>query len=146
MKNRWHHLDTLDVVQLLDTNVKHGLTNEQVGKRQLEFGKNRLTQHPGTPSWIKFASQFRQPLAYILLIASCITFILGETVDAAVIFAVIFINAVAGFIQEQKAEKAIKELSHFVKTATTVIRNGKKSVIDSEELVPGESHTHQQRR
>lgn len=136
--DKWHHLETAEVVQLLSTDLHNGLTDQEAAKRRQEFGPNSITAHPGPSLWIKFFSQFRQPLVYILIIASAVMASIGEFVDAAVIFAVIFINAVVGCIQELKAENALKALSQLVRTEAVVRRGGKKQLIASEQLVPGD--------
>ena len=87
---------------------------------------------------MKFLQQFNQPLVYILLLAVGVTAVLGEWVDSSVIFGVVFINAVVGFLQETKAEKSIEALSRMVTTEATVRRDGRKLRIHSEDLVPGD--------
>ncbi len=134
----WHHLETAKVVQLLGTDLHNGLTSEQAKKRQEEFGPNCITTYPGPSLLKKFFSQFHQPLAYILIIASTVTALLGQLVDSLVIFAVIFINALIGFIQEIKAENALKALSQLIDQVATVRRDGRKIQIPSKELVPGD--------
>lgn len=135
---QWHHLEAAELVQLLDTNLHDGLNESQVSKRQLEYGPNSIKAAPGPSMLKKFFYQFHQPLAYILLIASIVTASIGEFVDSAVIFAVIFINALVGFIQERKAENALKALSKLVVTQAAVRRGGKKLLIPSHLLVPGD--------
>lgn len=133
-----HHLNTDEVVQLLDVDLERGLSSEEVKKRQARYGKNVLTSRKGTPEWKKFLLQFNSPLLYILLAASAITAYLGEWVDAAVIFGVVFANAIVGYLQESKAEKAIDALSKMVVTEATVRRDGKRLRVPSAELVPGD--------
>lgn len=134
----WHPLQTEEVVRLLDVDLETGLVAEEVKRRQKKFGLNRIAAHPGRPAWLKFLQQFNQPLVYILLVAVVVTALLGEWVDASVIFAVVLVNAVIGFLQEAKAEKAIESLSQMVATETTVRRDGRKQRIHSEQLVPGD--------
>ncbi|MBS0634063.1 MAG: HAD-IC family P-type ATPase [Verrucomicrobia bacterium] len=136
--NQWHHLETAELVKLLGTDLRDGLSEPQVSKRQLEYGPNSITASPGLSLWKRFFNQFHQPLAYILIIASTITASIGEFVDSAVIFVVIFFNALVGFIQELKAEKALQALSKLVLTQAVVRRSGKKLLIPSYLLVPGD--------
>ncbi|MHB8851527.1 MAG: cation-translocating P-type ATPase, partial [Acidithiobacillus ferriphilus] len=136
--NSWHQLQTEEVVCLLDVDLETGLAAEEVKRRQEKFGLNRITARPGTPAWLKFLQQFNQPLVYILLAAAAVTALLREWVDSSVIFGVVFLNAIVGFIQEAKAEKAIESLSQMVATETTVRRGGRKQRIHSEQLVPGD--------
>jgi len=134
----WHQLQAEEIVRLLDVDLETGLVAEEVKRRQEKFGLNRITAHRGTSLWLKFLQQFNQPLVYILLAAVVVTALLGEWVDSSVIFAVVLVNAVVGFLQEAKAEKAIESLSQMVATETTVRRNGRKQRIHSEQLVPGD--------
>ena len=103
-----------------------------------KIGPNRVTARRGTPAWLKFLQQFNQPLVYILLLAVGVTAFLGEWVDSSVIFGVVLFNAVVGFLQEAKAEKAIEALANMVATETTVRRDGRKLRVHSEQLVPGD--------
>ncbi len=134
----WHNLASEEVIELLDVNFKTGLSLEEVSQRQKEFGPNRVSARRGTPPWKKFLQQFNQPLVYILLIASAVTAFLGEGVDSAVIFSVVLINAIVGFLQEAKAEKAIEALAKMVATETTVRRDHRQLRVHSEDLVPGD--------
>ncbi len=134
----WHELEREEVARRLDVDFKQGLSGEEVRRRQDEFGLNQMTARRGTPAWIKFLRQFNQALVYILLAATIVSAALGEFVDAAVIFGVVFINAVVGFIQESKAERAIEALAKMVRTEATVRRQGRKQRIPSSELVPGD--------
>ena len=138
LNSTWHQLQAEEVVRLLDVNLKTGLAAEEVKRRQEKFGLNRITARPGTPAWLKFLQQFNQPLVYILLAAAVVTALLGEWVDSSVIFAVVFLNAIVGFLQEAKAGKAIESLSQMVATETSVRRNGQIQRIHSEQLVPGD--------
>ena len=134
----WHQLPASEVTQFLDVNLSTGLSADEVRRRQKEHGPNRVTARRGTPTWLKFLKQFNQPLVYILLVAVSVTAFLGEWVDSSVIFGVVFINAIVGFLQEAKAEKAIEALAKMVATETTVLRDGRKLRVHSEQLVPGD--------
>ncbi|MBS0655100.1 MAG: HAD-IC family P-type ATPase, partial [Verrucomicrobia bacterium] len=134
----WHKVDIAEAASLLRSDLHKGLTSKEVAKRQHEFGPNRITAHPGDPIWKKFLLQFCNPMAYILLIASCVTLLFHELVDAAVIFGVIFVNSFFGFLQELKAEKALQALSQLVTSEATVLRDGKRVRIPSQQLVPGD--------
>jgi Ca2+-transporting ATPase len=134
----WHQLQTEEVVQLLDVNLRSGLTEQDVKQRQEKFGPNKLSEERRTSTLKRFLLQFAQPLMYILLIAAGVMTFLGEFVDASVIFGVVIINGIVGFIQESKAEKAIEALSQMVITAATVRRAGRKQRLNSVELVPGD--------
>ncbi|MBL9190157.1 MAG: cation-transporting P-type ATPase [Opitutaceae bacterium] len=136
--NQWHHVPTEEVLQFLDVDLTTGLSIDEVERRRRQFGPNRVTARRTTPVWLKFMQQFNQPLVYILLLAVGVTAFLGEWVDSSVIFGVVIINAIVGFLQEAKAEKAIEALAKMVATETTVRRGGRKVRVHSEQLVPGD--------
>ncbi len=127
-----------EIAQLLGVDLKTGLTAAEAQRRQEEYGLNRLRARRGTSALKRFLLQFHQPLIYILLAATGITLALGEYVDAAVIFGVVFVNAVVGYLQETKAEKAIDALAKMVVTEATVRRDGRKQRLPAEQLVPGD--------
>jgi cation-transporting P-type ATPase F len=137
-QKKWHQSSAEDVAQFLDVTLSTGLSVDEVLRRQQKYGPNRVTARRSTPAWLKFLKQFNQPLVYILLLAVGVTAFLGEWVDSSVIFGVVLINAVVGFLQEAKAEKAIEALAKMVATETTVRRDGRKFRIHSEQLVPGD--------
>jgi len=133
-----HQLHSEDVLRLLDVDLKSGLAGSEVEHRQAKFGLNRIKARRGTPAWVKFLQQVHAPLVYILLVAVGVTAFLGEWVDSSVIFGVVLINAIVGFLQEAKAEKAISSLASMVTTETTVRRDGRQQRLHSEQLVPGD--------
>ena len=134
----WHSLSVDEVLKRLVVDVFSGLSSDEVKKRRDYFGLNQITPKKGTPLWLRFLLQFNQPLIYILLAATGITLFLKEWVDASVIFGVVFINAIIGFLQESKALKSLEALSRSMVSSVTVFRNGKKQNISSIELVPGD--------
>jgi Ca2+-transporting ATPase len=134
----WHQLHREEVLRLLDVDLATGLAEDEVRRRRAKFGPNRLSARRGTPAWVVFARQFHQPLVYILLVAVVVTAGLGEWVDSAVIFGVVFINAIVGYLQESKAEHAIASLARMTTTETTVRRGGVRRRLSAEALVPGD--------
>lgn len=133
-----HQMACVDVARQLATDMKQGLTEIEVASRLEKFGLNRLTAKKSTSEWKRFLLQFNQPLVYILLAATIITAWLGEWVDSSVIFGVVLLNAIVGYLQEAKAEKAIGALASLVTTSATVMRGGGKLNVSSEQLVPGD--------
>ena len=87
---------------------------------------------------IRFLLQFHQPLLYILLTAAAITAFLDEWVDASVIFGVVLVNAIIGYLQESKAATALEALAKTTLTEARVIRSGETRNVPSSELVPGD--------
>lgn len=138
LSKHWHHLPRDEVATLLESDAVKGLDMFEVGHRQTHFGANRLTLKKGKSPLVLFLLQFNQPLVYILLGATLITFALREWVDSGVIFGVVLINAIIGFIQESRALKAIEALAHAIEGVATVVRAGKKVRIAAAELVPGD--------
>jgi Ca2+-transporting ATPase len=134
----WHKLSADDAAKLLQSDPSSGLGTAQVDARMLHFGANQMTAQKRLSKWIRFLLQFHQPLIYILLISTVISAAMGKWVDASVIFGVAFINAIVGYLQEAKAEKAIEVLAKMVVTEATVRRNGEKLRITSVRLVPGD--------
>ncbi|NDA65352.1 MAG: cation-transporting P-type ATPase [Verrucomicrobia bacterium] len=134
----WHQLQTEEAVELLRTNLQTGLSDAEAKRRLAEFGLNQITARPGMPAWKRFLLQFAQPLVYILIAAGAVTLWLGERVDASVIFGVVIVNALVGFIQEAKAGKALDALLRLVVPEATVRRNSRKLRLPSQQLVPGD--------
>ncbi len=134
----WHHCPAEEVTTLLTTHPDRGLSLFEAKHRLERFGPNMVTAKKQKGPLIRFLLQFHQPLVYILLAAAFITLILQEWVDSSVIFGVVIVNAIIGFIQESKAEKAIESLKQMMTTQATVLRDGKWTQIDSTQLVPGD--------
>ncbi len=134
----WHHLPREEVETLLESDSAKGLDTFDIAHRQEHYGPNCLTLKKGKSPLIIFLLQFHQPLIYILLAAVLVTFTLQEWVDSGVIFGVVLVNAVVGFIQESKALKAIEALARSMEGSATVLRVGKKVRIPSAALVPGD--------
>ncbi len=133
-----HSLSMHEVVLLLETDPDRGLTDEEIGSRQERFGPNALASEGG-PGWARrVIEQFHNPLIYVLLVAGAITAALAEYVDSAVIFGVVILNAIVGFIQESKAEAELESLRSMIQTTARVTRDGRQRTIPSEELVPGD--------
>lgn len=134
----WHHLEPQDVIGSLDSHQTEGLTSSSAQQRQVHFGPNSITGQQPVPAWKRLLLQFHNPLIYILLCATLVTFFLREYVDAGVILAVVLINAIIGYIQESKAEEAINSLKKMLSSSATVLRDGEKKTLPATELVPGD--------
>ena len=138
LEEHWHHLPEAEVFDFLETSPDRGLDIFEVKGRQEQFGPNLITQKKSTSQFVIFLLQFHQPLVYILLASAAVTSFLREWVDAGVIFGVVLVNAVIGFIQEAKALKAIEALSRSLTSTATVVRAGDRHQIPAMELVPGD--------
>lgn len=133
-----HHLPAHEVVLLLESDGTKGLTADEAARRLERFGPNVLPKFRRHGPLIRFLLQFHHPLIYVLLAATAVTASLGEWVDACVIFAVVFVNAVMGFIQESRAEAALDALASMMTTEARVRRDGQTLRIPSEDIVPGD--------
>jgi Ca2+-transporting ATPase len=134
----WHHLPPQEILELLGTAPQKGLDIFEVRHRQQHFGPNALTPRKGKSPLVKFLLQFKNPLILILVAAAAVTAVLKDPLDAAVIFGVVLINAVIGYIQEARAEQAIAALAQTMTAEATVIRAGQTVRLPSTELVPGD--------
>jgi len=115
-----------------------GLSSGEAEKRLGEYGKNELKEKEKISLFRLFLSQFKSILIFILIIASIVSALLGEAIDAIVILFTVFLAGVLGFVQEYRAEKAIELLKSLTSPEAVVIRNGTEKKIPSTELVPGD--------
>ena len=134
----WHSLDNEKIIELFESDIVDGLSPLSIKHREDFFGKNILKEKKQDSKLKKFFMQFHNALIYILLGASIITAFLGEYIDSGVIFAVVIINVIIGYIQEVKAQEAIESLKNMLITEAVVLRDGKKIIISSKDLVPGD--------
>ncbi len=136
--NAWHAMLAQEVLEALRADDERGLDGDEVAQRLSEYGPNELPA-PERPSLLRrFLRQFHNTLIYVLLAAAGFTAFLQEWVDASVIFGVIVINAVVGFLQEGKAERALESIRAMLSPIATVIRDGERQEIPATELVPGD--------
>ena len=133
----WHTLDIVDVLVRL-TATRDGLDAAEVERHRAQAGLNRLPPPPRHPAWRRFLLQFHNVLIYVLLIAGAITALLGHALDSSVIFGVVVINALIGFIQEGRAEQALDAIRKLLSLRATVTRAGVRQEIDAVDLVPGD--------
>ena len=138
MGENLHRLPAEDVLRLLGTDAEKGLDILELRARQAQFGPNLIPAARGHGPWVRFLLQFHTPLVYILLAAAAITAVLKEWVDSSVIFGVVLVNAIIGFLQESSAAKALAALAQTTLTEASVLRAGEMRRISSTELVPGD--------
>ncbi len=115
-----------------------GLSEAAAGERRSRFGPNRLPEPPRRNVILRFMTHFHNVLIYVLLGAAAITGLLGHAADTIVIIAVVIINAVIGFLQEGKAEKAMDAIRQMLALRSSVLRGGERRTVPSDELVPGD--------
>jgi calcium-translocating P-type ATPase len=133
-----HDIPLHEILLIWGTNPHTGLTHQEAAERLTRFGSNTLPATRDHGPIIAFIKQFNSPLIYVLIAASVVTAAIGEWVDFSVILAVVIVNAIVGFIQEQRASKALAALAEMTRTQALVLRDGEKIVIDSEKVVPGD--------
>ena len=137
------YLSKIDDVLKAQNTTTNGLTSEEAEKRLAAVGKNKLAEGKKETLLQKFLRELSDPMIIILIIAAVISGITaayeGESfTDVFIILAVVIINAVLGVAQESKAEKAIAALQEIAGATSKVLRDGKQTVIRSEELVVGD--------
>jgi magnesium-transporting ATPase (P-type) len=133
----WHHLPAQEVLDAVSSDVQ-GLSHTEAAQRLAQFGPNRLTPPKRRGSLLRFLLQFHNVLIYVLLASAAVTALLAHWVDTSVIIGVVVINAIIGFIQEGKAEKAMDAIRRMLSPEATVLREGRREVIAAEALVPGD--------
>ncbi|MBN1134953.1 MAG: cation-transporting P-type ATPase [Anaerolineae bacterium] len=138
LAKHWHHLPINEVVAVLETDLDRGLDLFDIKHRQERFGPNILTARRGKSPLLRFLLQFNNPLIYILLVATVVTAVFKDLTDAVIILAVVLVNAIIGFVQESKAERAIEALAQAMTSEATVQRSGQTVRIAASELVPGD--------
>jgi P-type Ca2+ transporter type 2C len=134
-----YQTDIETILQTLTVNPEQGLSEQEVKKRQEQYGLNTLKTVKQRTILSIFISQFQNPLVYILFFAALIIFIFGEDkLDAFIISGVLFFNAILGTIQEARTKNIIENLKHYIKTESVVLREGEKTIINDKDLVVGD--------
>lgn len=137
MTDPWHTLTAAETLERLGSS-KEGLSSEEAERRLSQFGPNQLEEIYKPSKARIFLRQFENYLIIVLLAASAISWIAGETTNAYVIVGIIFFISLIGFVQEYKAERAMEALQKMVAPEADVIRSGKMSRIPVKGLVPGD--------
>src|SRR5215472_12234139 len=134
----WHAMAVDEVVRRLTTDIEKGLDAGEASRRLQKYGPNRLPEGKKRGPFMRFLSQFNNILVYVLLGAGFIKLMLNLWVDASIIFGVVILNALLGFIQEGKAEKALESIRNMLSAEARTLRAGETRMIPAEELVPGD--------
>jgi Ca2+-transporting ATPase len=135
----WHSKQTNEIVSELGTNTSSGLSSSDAEKRVHDFGYNEIKEKGKKKPIMVFLSQFNDFMIWILIAAAFISgIVVREITDAIVILIILIINAVLGFVQEFRAEKALEALRELAAPTALVIRNGREEKINSKLLVPGD--------
>jgi magnesium-transporting ATPase (P-type) len=137
-RGSWHALPADDVIMRLATDVRHGLDAAETTSRLRQYGPNRLPEGKKQGPLLRFLGQFNNILVYVLLVAGFTKLMLSLWVDAGIIFAVVVLNGLLGFIQEGRAEKALDSIRNMLSAEARTLRGGETRVIPAEQLVPGD--------
>ena len=134
----WHSKKIEEIVELFNTNIKNGLSTNQIADLRLKFGKNTLSTSTSKPWWILLLEQFNNPIIYILIIAGILNAFISDLKDTIVIAVVVILNTFIGFIQESRATDALKSLAKLASPYARVIRNSEQEFVPSSEVVCGD--------
>ena len=134
----WHALTAEEVIGTLGVDAACGLSRAEAVRRLESHGPNRLPEAPRRGPLMRFLLQFHNPLIYVLLAAGLVTFWLEHFIDAGVIIGVVVVNAMIGFVQEGKAERALDAVRAMLASRAVVLRDGERQEIDAASLVPGD--------
>ncbi|MCC5877790.1 MAG: cation-transporting P-type ATPase [Candidatus Sumerlaeia bacterium] len=139
----WHSLDGEQVLAEIEAS-REGLSSKEAALRLETHGPNRMTERARRSGLVRFLLQFHNILIYVLIGAGLVTGLLAiidgpsHWVDTFIIFAVVIINALVGFIQEGKAEEALEAIRNMLSREATVMRDGNRVTIDAADVVPGD--------
>ena len=133
----WHTLSAEEACRALDCGPQ-GLTRAEADRRLSELGPNELKQAERISPWAILASQFKNILIIILLVATGLSAFLGHVTESVVITVIILFAVLLGFVQEYRAERAIEALRRMAAPAARVVRNGRETEVPSRDLVPGD--------
>lgn len=134
----WFSLPAEEVARLLDVNLAQGLSSEEARRRLEHFGPNRLPEEGMPPLWKMLLAQFTEAMVILLLVAAGISWAMGDTKEAIAILAIVVINAILGFTQEYRAERALAALRKLAVPTVRVRRDGLVLEISAEDVVPGD--------
>ena len=134
----WHTKSETDVMQELHIEVEKGLSSDEAEARQEKYGLNELEERGLRSPWVVLAGQFTEIMVLILIVAAAISFLIGETTDAIMILIIVILNAILGFTQEYRAEKAMEALKKLSVPTVKVRRDGQIKEVEAKGLVPGD--------
>lgn len=137
-QKNWYNQEVSEVLENLNTSKENGLTEFEAKARIEKYGKNELEADSKKPFIQKLKDQILDPMIIILLIASIVSFAVGERLDATIIIAIVVVNAFLSIYQEGKAEEAIEALQKMSSPKAKIIRDNETIEVDSTTLVPGD--------
>jgi Ca2+-transporting ATPase len=137
VENQFYQRDVADVLGTLGSQ-RTGISNTEAQKRLNEFGTNELQEKKKRTTLLMFLDQFKDFMILVLIGAAVIAGVIGDLADTLVIIAIVIINAIIGFVQEYRAEKAMEALKKMAAHSATVLREGAIARVAAAELVPGD--------
>jgi len=136
-ERQWHTLSEEKILEIVCSD-RQGLSGEEVERRMTVFGPNELPATAGRSALQRFLAQFNNVLIYFLLVAAAAAALLNHIIDASVIVAVVVVNAIVGYLQEGKAERALNAIRSMITSDAMVLRNGQRLRVPVRELVQGD--------
>ncbi len=136
-KKKWHALEKEDVFRILSSG-EDGISQKKAEDRLEDFGLNKIEEKKGISPLVIFLKQFQNGLVYVLIFAAVISALFHKMIDVYVILTVLLLNAVLGFFQEYRAEKAIQALKKMIVPIARVYREGRLTELPAEHVVPGD--------
>lgn len=137
-KHHWHTLSVDETAHRLETSHQTGLSAAKVVEQMARYGPNALHEKRWRPPWRMLLNQFTDFMIIILIGAAVISGIVGDVQDTIAIIVIVILNAVIGFIQEYRAERAMAALKRMSEASAQVLRDGQVETINASELVPGD--------
>ena len=138
-KTFWHNFTIDQTLQELDVDPNRGLSQEEVAARRKRFGPNELIERGLKSPWRILFEQFTDAMVIVLIVAAVISVFVKDPRDAIVIGAIVVLNAILGFVQEYRAERAMAALKRMAAPRVKVRREGELEQLDSHEIVPGDT-------
>ncbi len=133
-----HILSRVELIESLGTDIETGLSSSEAAKRLAADGPNALPEPEVRPAWLQFLDQFRNVLVFMLLIGAVVAGAVGDLKDAIAIAVVLIVNAVLGFVQEQRAASSLAALRDMLQIQVRVLRDGRAHLVPADELVVGD--------
>jgi len=134
----WHSQSIEEVAKQLKTELDNGLSSAEAAGRLAQIGHNELRERPPVPFWKKVVAQLNSFVVILLIVASIVSALLGDTIEAVVIMLIVVLNAILGVVQESRAEAALAALKKMAAPDANVVRDGHRQRIPARDLVPGD--------
>jgi Ca2+-transporting ATPase len=135
---RWHTLDVAVVAARLGVDLNLGLTEEEARHRAARFGPNAIREKPPRAPWRMFLGQFADFMILVLIAAAAVSGVIGDVKDTLAIIVIVLLNAVVGFVQELRAERAMTALKQLAGASALVVRGGEGLTVPAMAVVPGD--------